>query len=157
MPFLKKATIVQKRKEQVVYFLKASSRRQNGLFIYQIMLKACRIPRSYHSLKSEAMSVRIRFHVVFIENASFSLHVHLASIRKRSKTIIVFTKKRKLLRTVSRRERIEKAMILRSFSLKTQTFENDATATTNYLKYIGTQTIDFCWFLRFSIVFIVFE
>ena len=36
---------------------------------------------------------------------------------------------------------------------ETQTFENDATTTKNYL---DTQTVDFCWFLPFSIVFIVF-
>ena len=43
-----------------------------------------------------------------------------------------------------------------SFSLKTQTFENDATTTTNYSTYLDAQTIDFRWFLPFSIVFIVF-
>ena len=37
-----------------------------------------------------------------------------------------------------------------SFSLKTQTFEKDATTTTNYSNYLDTQTIDFSGFLPFS-------
>ena len=41
-------------------------------------------------------------------------------------------------------------------SLKTRTFGNDATTTTNYSTYLDTQTIDFRLFLPFSIVFIVF-
>ena len=36
-------------------------------------------------------STRIRFHIVFIETANFSLHFHFASIRNRSKTMVVFT------------------------------------------------------------------
>ena len=43
-----------------------------------------------------------------------------------------------------------------SFSLKAQTFEDDATTTTNFSNYFDTQTIDFCRFLPFSIIFIVF-
>ena len=38
------------------------------------------------------------------------------------------------------------------FSLKMQTFENDATTVTDYSNYLDTQTIDFRWFLPFSIV-----
>ena len=34
MSFFRKAKIVQKRNEQVVYFLRATSRRQSGLFVY---------------------------------------------------------------------------------------------------------------------------
>ena len=45
MPFLRKAKIVQKRKEKVIYALKATSRRQSGLFVYQITLKAFRMPQ----------------------------------------------------------------------------------------------------------------
>ena len=52
MPLLRKAKIVQKRKEQVIYFLRAASRQLGGLFVYQITLKAYRMPKSYHSLKS---------------------------------------------------------------------------------------------------------
>ena len=40
----RKAKIVQKRKEQVVYFLIGTSRRQSGLLVYQITLKAYRMP-----------------------------------------------------------------------------------------------------------------
>ena len=36
----RKAKIVQKQKEQVIYFLRATSRRQHGLFVCQITLKA---------------------------------------------------------------------------------------------------------------------
>ena len=43
-----------------------------------------------------------------------------------------------------------------SFSLKMQSFENDATATTSYSNFLNTQTIDFRWFLPFSMVFIIF-
>ena len=39
MPFFRKAKIVQKQKEQVIYFLRANSRRQGGLFVYEITLK----------------------------------------------------------------------------------------------------------------------
>ena len=39
----------------------------------------------------EAQSTQIRFHIVFIETANFSLRFHHASTRKRSKTMIVFT------------------------------------------------------------------
>ena len=45
MPFFRKAKIVQKRKEEVIYALKATSRRQSGLFVYQITLKAFRMPQ----------------------------------------------------------------------------------------------------------------
>ena len=51
MPFFRKAKIVQKRKEQVTYFFRATSGRQSGLFEYQIPLKAYRMP--YHLLKSK--------------------------------------------------------------------------------------------------------
>ena len=45
----------------------------------------------YLHLTSKVPSTQIRFHVVFIEKANFSLRFHLASTRKRSKTMIVFT------------------------------------------------------------------
>ena len=40
----RKAIIVEKRKEQVIYFLRENSRRQSGLFVYQITLEAYRMP-----------------------------------------------------------------------------------------------------------------
>ena len=43
---------MQKRKEKVIYLLRATSRRQSGLFVHQITLKTYRMPESYHSLKS---------------------------------------------------------------------------------------------------------
>ena len=49
----RKAKIMQKRKEQVMYFLRATSEGQSGLFVYQITLKGCRMPQSYHSLWSK--------------------------------------------------------------------------------------------------------
>ena len=51
--FFRKDKIVQQRKEQVIYFLRATNSRQSGLFMYQITLKAYRMPQSYHSLKSK--------------------------------------------------------------------------------------------------------
>ena len=53
MTFFRKAQIVQKRKEQVI-FLIATSRRQGDLLVYQITLKTYKMPQSYHSLKSKA-------------------------------------------------------------------------------------------------------
>ena len=44
---------MQKRKEQVIYYLRATSWRQNGPIVYQITLKTYKMPQSYHSLKSE--------------------------------------------------------------------------------------------------------
>ena len=40
----REAIIVQKRKEQAIYCLRATGRRQGGLFVYQITLKAYRMP-----------------------------------------------------------------------------------------------------------------
>ena len=51
MPCFRNAKIVQKRKEQVIYFFRVTSRRQRGLFVYQITLKTFRMRQSYHSLK----------------------------------------------------------------------------------------------------------
>ena len=53
IPSFRKDKIVQKQKEQVIYFFKATSRRQSGLFVNQITLKGYRMPQSYHSLKSK--------------------------------------------------------------------------------------------------------
>ena len=53
MSFFRKAKTVQNRKEQVIYFFRATSRSQGGLFVYQITLKTYRIPQSYHFLKSK--------------------------------------------------------------------------------------------------------
>ena len=47
--FFRKAKIVQKQKEQDIIFFRAASRRQHGLFVYQITAKAYRMPQSYHS------------------------------------------------------------------------------------------------------------
>ena len=105
----------------------------------------------------KAPSTRIRFHIVFIETANFSLRFHRASTRKRSKTMTVFTEnanfwerspKWKDLKTQWYCCRVDE-----SLSLKTQTFENDTTATTNYSNYFDMQTIDFGCFLPFSIFF----
>ena len=49
--FLEKPKLCKKRKEQVVYVLRATSRRQSDFFVYQITLKGYRIPLSYHLLK----------------------------------------------------------------------------------------------------------
>ena len=43
-----------------------------------------------HDFWTKVPSIRIRFHIIFIETANFSLRCHLASIRKRSETMIVF-------------------------------------------------------------------
>ena len=53
MPFFRKATTVQKGNEQVIYILRATNRRQRGLFVYLITLKAYRMCQSYHSMKCE--------------------------------------------------------------------------------------------------------
>ena len=45
----------------------------------------------HHDFRTNAPSTRIRFLMVFIETANFSSRCHLASIRKRSEMIIVFT------------------------------------------------------------------
>ena len=47
----------------------------------------------------------IRFHIVFIENASFSFRLHFAFTSKRSKTMIVFTENVKV-------ERFEKDIVI---------------------------------------------
>ena len=60
MPSFRKAKNVQKRKEQALYFLRATSRRQSGLFLYQITLNAYRIPLGYHSLKSKLLLSSLR-------------------------------------------------------------------------------------------------
>ena len=45
----------------------------------------------YSHDKTKVPSMRIRFHIVFIETANFPLRFHLASTRKLSKTMIVLT------------------------------------------------------------------
>ena len=92
--------------------------------------------------------------ISFSSNANFSLRFHLASTPEGDQ---------KRLKTVSKMERFKNEIVImircrveRSFSLKTQTFENNATRSTSYSNYFDTQTIDFRCFLPFLIVFIVF-
>ena len=48
-----KSQYCAKRKETSHTFFRATSRRQSGLFVYQITMKTYKMPQSYHSLKSK--------------------------------------------------------------------------------------------------------
>ena len=54
------------------------------------LVQAFGTAKGFVYLITKALFTRLRFHIVFIETANFSLCFHLASMRKRQKTMIVF-------------------------------------------------------------------
>ena len=111
-------------------------------------------------------TVRPRLHeYVFISFSSkpqtFLLRFHLASTRKRQKTMIVFTEDDKFRKRSPKWKDLKtqwyRCHVDGSFLLKMQAFENDATTATYYSNYLDTQTTDFRWFLPFLYRFHLFR